>query len=169
MIWGAIGKNFRSPLIKCSGSADATEYQEILEKSSIIMTCDMKYGRFKWAFMQDGAPCHSSAQTIRWLSQNVVLVPGWPPNSPDLNPIETIWGIMKKRIKTYSWLDNEDVYSVVKCIWFAIDDRIIDSLVDDFLRRCKLVLDLGGESASQHISSHLKEAKEKADLNDFRF
>ena len=52
------------------------------------MNCDMKYSKYKWAFMQDGATCHTCSQTIEWISQRAVVVPGWPPNSPDLNPIE---------------------------------------------------------------------------------
>ena len=102
MVWGSIGKGFRSELMKCSGSIDAAEYINILKESNVFETCDAKYGRFRWSFMQDGSPCHNSSQTIRWLSQKAKVIPGWPPNSPDLNPIETIWVIMKKDLNHFN-------------------------------------------------------------------
>lgn len=50
-------------------------------------------------FMQDNAPCHTAGIVRTWLNNhNVPLLP-WPPYSPDINPIENVWGLIKRRIR----------------------------------------------------------------------
>lgn len=41
--------------------------------------------------MQDGAPGHSAGDTITDLAERGISPIFWPPYSPDLNPIKTIW------------------------------------------------------------------------------
>src|ERR1051325_6217277 len=49
-------------------------------------------------FQQDGAPAHSSRLAQEWIGQRspeFVKKDEWPPNSPDLNPIDyQVWGAM---------------------------------------------------------------------------
>jgi len=48
-------------------------------------------------FQQDGARAHTSKATIAWLDTNMkhyIPPDDWPPNSPDLSPIENVWSIM---------------------------------------------------------------------------
>jgi len=47
-------------------------------------------------FRQDGARAHTSKAKIAWLDTNIKHIPpeDWPPNSPDLSPIENVWSIM---------------------------------------------------------------------------
>ncbi|PQE34086.1 transposable element tc1 protein [Rutstroemia sp. NJR-2017a WRK4] len=52
-------------------------------------------------FQQDNAPGHSSAFTCSVLERAQIKVIYWPANSPDLNPIETIWNWMKDYIDDY--------------------------------------------------------------------
>jgi hypothetical protein len=44
---------------------------------------DQKHGRFKWHFMQDGTRAHKSLKTSEFLAARYLILPIWPPNSPD--------------------------------------------------------------------------------------
>ena len=53
-------------------------------------------------FQQDGARAHTSKATIAWLDANIkhyIPLEDWPPNSPDLSPIENVWSIMATAVK----------------------------------------------------------------------
>ena len=48
---------------------------------------------------QDNARPHTSRQTTKWLNDNGINILKWPPSSPDLSPIENLWGIIKNKLK----------------------------------------------------------------------
>jgi len=51
-----------------------------------------------WIFQQDNAPIHASKETKTWLDLKKINLLEWPAYSPDLNPIENVWGIMARRV-----------------------------------------------------------------------
>ncbi|ORD97419.1 TCB2 [Hepatospora eriocheir] len=49
----------------------------------------------KFILQQDNDPKHTSNVVKDWLDEKNIDVLPWPPQSPDMNPIEHIWAYMK--------------------------------------------------------------------------
>jgi len=53
-------------------------------------------------FQQDSAPSHCAKDTVVLLDQETPdFIPPdvWPPNSPDLNPVDyTVWSVLQERV-----------------------------------------------------------------------
>ncbi|KAK3544669.1 hypothetical protein QTP86_026149, partial [Hemibagrus guttatus] len=48
-------------------------------------------------FQQDNVPCYKAQMVLEWFDEhNEFEVLTWPPNSPDLNPIEHLWDVLNK-------------------------------------------------------------------------
>lgn len=154
MVWGAIGPGYKSPLIRCSGGVDSAEYIAILSQSRMVPDLNARFGPTKWTFVQDGAPCHQSREVMTWLeSTGVAVAPGWPPNSPDLNPIEMVWAVVKRALRAKPY-DGRDLFDSVKEVWDALSQDSLDRLVNTFHRRCEQVLDVAGGSITPYLSGH---------------
>ena len=99
----------------------------------------------RMVFMQDNAPSHASSMTMDFLAGLGFFgsrLMTWPPSSPDLNPIENLWGIIKadvyrgnKQFTNKNDLWNSIVEScrkiepeTIKRLTQSMDERIIKVL-----------------------------------------
>jgi len=98
------------------------------------------------SYMQDGAPSHTAAATKEELCERGVPIIIWPPYSPDLNPIETVWNLMKDWIQdNYGEQFSYDTLRVaVKEAWDTITEQQLAQLLQGMKDRCQAVIDANG-------------------------
>ena len=51
-----------------------------------------------WTFQQDNAAIHSARFTQGFFNERNIQFLTWPALSPDLNPIEDLWGILSAKV-----------------------------------------------------------------------
>jgi hypothetical protein len=153
MVWGAIGHGFKSKLEFIEGTLDSSGYVAMLIANGFIEQCNAIFGgRRGWCFMQDGAPCHTAQSTLAALLPLLTLLLYWPANSPDLNPIEMIWAVMKRRLNDVRASTKEEFKAVVQEVWDKLDiEKVVNPLVDSFERRIEVMERLGGQSIQRHL------------------
>ncbi len=86
-------------------------------------------------FQHDNAPKHTSKATVGFLKKNRVKVIQWPSMSPDLNPIEHLWGILKRQVEHHSPSSIQSLKEIILEEWKKIDLAKCRQLVHSMPRR----------------------------------
>jgi transposase len=98
-------------------------------------------------FMQDNAPCHTANVVKAFMAQNDIEVLPWPPQSPDMNPIENLWAIIKtKRQKKYGLPQTKaELIEQIFDIWDNIEPELVEKFANSANTRVNMVLKLKGK------------------------
>lgn len=140
--WGGFCTVGKTSLFCFRGIMDAKFYIEILEKH--IPEVSRMLGR-RWRFQQDNDPKHTSRLATEFLKKNVPACMDWPSNSPDLNPIENLWGIVKDNVERRMPKNLGELEGFMVEEWDRIPESVLINLVKSMKRRCELVIESNGE------------------------
>ena len=123
------------------GNMNSNMYCEILQQSMIPSL--QKLGS-RTVFQHDNDSKHTSKTTIALLGRLRVKVMDWPSMSPDLNPIEHLWGILKRKVEVCKVSNICQLCEVVMEELKSIPVATCEGLVNSMLSRVKAVLDNDG-------------------------
>lgn len=130
-----------------SGTNVRTEYyiDEILKKTCLnalartgnmggVLEWSMVPLRCKHFFLQYRASCNTSNDTQNWLNKNIPDFwdkETYPLNSPDLNPIENLWAILKESLDEMKlpFMKIKQMKNAVHKAWRNIDPCTLEQLV----------------------------------------
>ncbi len=143
MIWGAMSSAGVRPLCFLKTNVTAHVYQEILEHF-MLPSADKLFEDADFIFQQDLAPAHTAKNTKSWLNDHGVGVLDWPANSPDLNPIENLWGIVKRKMRNKRPKNADELKATVKETWASIPPQQCHKLITSMPRRIEAVIKAKG-------------------------
>jgi len=93
-----------------------------------------------FVFQQDNAPAHHTCDMVVLLRQETpAFIPPhlWPPNSPDLNPVDyCVWGCVQQRVYQKAVNDVGQLKQRLTEIWSGIQQIVVDEANDKW--RCRL-------------------------------
>ncbi len=139
MIWAAVTSAGVGPLCFLKSTVNAAIYQDILEHF-MLPSADKLYGDADFIFQQDLAPAHTAKGTRSWFNDHGVTVLDWPANSPDLNSIENLCGIVKRKMRDTRPNNADDLKAAIKAIGVSITPEQCHRLITSMPRRIDAVI-----------------------------
>ena len=134
----------KSKLVWINGNVDADKYIEILQEAS-IKSFVRRHPHPNPILMEDGAGAHRAVKTKEWHRRHgIKTLEGWPGFSPDLNPIENVWAIMKRALSKERPTTLDGMKKVVDQIWRNLDAEYLTTLFDSMPRRMQAVIAASG-------------------------
>lgn len=141
-LWGAISLFGRSELHIINGIMTGESYVEILQGCLLPFGAQMPMRR--WIFQQDNDPKHTSRVSKSFIRNSVPKLLPWPANSPDLNPIENVWQMLKYQVEIRNPTSLEELkrYSIEE--WAQIPQESINNCILSMPNRINELLEAKG-------------------------
>ena len=147
MIWaGIVGDRIIGPFKVDEGvKMNSVNYTAFLDKNFFPWyKAQTRSFKLKCMFMHDNAPSHASQYTRGYLASKNIKnekIMEWPSQSPDLNPIENLWAIVKKDLypDTKQYANKRELWAELQKVCSKIKPEIIRELTqscDNRLFQC---------------------------------
>uniref|UniRef100_A0A3B3QF02 Transposase Tc1-like domain-containing protein n=1 Tax=Paramormyrops kingsleyae TaxID=1676925 RepID=A0A3B3QF02_9TELE len=147
MVWGMFSWHTLGPLVPIGHRLNATAYLSIVSDHVHPFMTTM-YPSSDGYFQQDNAPCHKARIISNWFLEhdNEFTVLQWPPQSPDLNPIEHLWDVVERELRALDVhpTNLHQLQDAILSIWANISKECFQHLVESMPRRIKAVLKAKG-------------------------
>ena len=110
--------NLRGGIEYMPGTLNAERYLALLKEQlpAVIRQHGLQKSRLE--FQQDNASPHTARFVYQWFIEEGITLMKWPAHSPDLNPIENLWALLKKRVGARA-RDSDGVFD----LWALIEEE----------------------------------------------
>jgi transposase len=143
MVWGSFSYKGVGAirLLEAKQAMNSAWYCTIL-KSEVRNTMRKHFQRVSnGVFQDDGAPCHRSKVVKQCCSSIGLKQLEWPGQSPDCNPIENLWSVLKKKVRERHPQTVSDLKNAIIDVWHnEISLEYCQQLVESMPRRLRSVI-----------------------------
>lgn len=143
-VWGWISARGPGVCHIVQGRLNAPLYCNIINQI-MISSIAAVHGR-NFIFQHDNAPIHKARVVQHYLEENHIRVLPWPSKSPDINPIENVWGEMVKCIYKHDFQPRtqDELRQRIMEAWDQITQEYTRNLVLSMPRRLQAIIDNNG-------------------------
>ena len=143
MVWGAVSKSWRSPLIFVDQGA------KINAKRYVDRNVKDLFGKDTlWTFQQDGTTSHTANATQNWCRDHIPNFWSkemWPPCSPDLNPMDfSVWSILESKACKKIHHTVDDLKHLLCRAWNEIPQEQLCATSEGVCKRLEAVIECNG-------------------------
>lgn len=146
MVWGAIctGGKAKICILDFKKRVDQACYIQILS-DYLLPFSQEQFSNKSWLFQQDNASVHRGNKTLDFLKANNITTLTHPPYSPDLNPIEMIWKMVKDSVESKSPTNLQELKDAIQSSWDSLEIGKINHAISHLKKRMQAVVAAQGE------------------------
>jgi transposase len=141
MVWAGISTQARTELAFIDGgSLTAQRYIEEVLANHVVPFAPFIGDNFM--LMQDNARPHSAMCVTQYLEEVGINKLNWPACSPDANPIEHVWDMLGRRIRSREVAPTTiaELRAALQEEWQNIPQNVIRHLIDGMSRRMQAIV-----------------------------
>ena len=170
MVWGGISANGVTPLKRIEGIMDKKVYHNIIVRQA--MPAGKRLIGKGFIYQEDNDPKHASKLCRNYLQKKEdkgscsciinqstglifkrvyfnhmigeVIRMIWPPQSPDLNPIEQIWELLDRQLQKSAKTSATNIWNNLQTAWNSISKETLRKYIFSMRRRCQAVINAKG-------------------------
>ena len=94
---------------------------------------------------EDNDPKHRSHLCTSWKAENGITALDWPSQSPDTNPIENVWNVVKRKLAGRRTFTLQQLSRRIKEVWRSLSTEYAEKLVESMPRRCEAIIQNDGD------------------------
>jgi hypothetical protein len=117
---GAFATRGVGRLYHIPGIMDAKVYVKILD-NELRESALALFKKEPWYLQHDNDPKHTAHLTLDYLDDHAITVVPWPPQSPDLNPIDNLWSILDRKCNGRKCKNAEELFRDLQNSWRSLD------------------------------------------------
>lgn len=142
-VWGWMSYAGTGTIWDINGHLTALQYKDILENVMLPSVTSL-YDQF--TFQHDNSPIHTANVVQQWITDNNLRLLNWPARSPDLNPIENLWGYIKNRMRENARerRDRNLLWQRIVQEWEEVSDDYCHKLTESMPSRLEEVIQNNG-------------------------
>lgn len=149
MVWGAVAKNRKWPLLLLPTTAPITAKRYCKEVLPVLGQHARELKRRIWQpalVVEDNAPIHNATISVIKRHQLKLNRLEHPAASPDLNPIENLWSLVKQKVaRRFPRATNTiQLFEHAQEAWEAIPMEVVNNVIDSMEARRQGVQDAKG-------------------------
>ena len=145
MMWGAFAANGvgRIRFLEKNETCNSAWYLKVLDKQ-VRWSASLLFQR-AFYLQDDGAPCHRSKAVKEFVRRQGWKTLDWPPQSPDLNPIENVWSLLKKRVWSHNFNSTTELKARIISVWNqGLEKELLEKLAYSMSDRLRAVVKARG-------------------------
>ncbi|CAF2863177.1 unnamed protein product [Rotaria sp. Silwood2] len=145
-IWGCLSASGFGKIVCFQHNLNSKLLCNEIYRNALLPTARVHFGRLHdWVLVEDSDPKHKSNISTAWKQDHHIKTLPWPSLSPDVNPIENLWSLLKIKISNRKPKTIKDLKRAIYKEWNDLPKELASKLVWSMKNRVEELIQSRGE------------------------